>query len=137
MEIRAYQKSLRISPRKMQLVADSVRRLPPQQALTQLRFMGKRGARLLAKVFKQAISNATNNLGLSPATLTIKHIHVEEGPTMKRWQPVSRGRGHEILKRSTHIKLILESKEPRGNKLNRKVEKANIKENKEPAEKKK
>jgi len=109
MEVRAYQKMVRLSPRKLQLVADSVRHLPPQQALTSLRFMNKHGAVFLAKVLKQALSNATNNHNLAAATLKIKHIYIEAGPTLKRWQAVSRGRGHEILKRTSHIKVILES----------------------------
>ena len=109
MQIRAYQKNIRTSPRKLRLVADTVRDLPPRQALTQLQFMKKRAAGVLAKVLQQALSNAVNNQGLSDSALQIKLLQIEEGPTLKRWRAISRGRGRRILKRMSHIKIILES----------------------------
>lgn len=108
MEIRAYQKFVRTSPRKLGLVADSVRSLPPKEALVQLEFIKKRAAGVLYKVLKQAISNAVNNQGLAADNLKIKHLQIEAGPTLKRWRAVSRGRGHRILKRMSHIKIVLE-----------------------------
>lgn len=113
MEVRAYQKYIRVSPRKLRLVADAVRNMPPNQALTNLKFMNKRAAVPLAKIFKQAISNAQNNLNLKEADLKTKELLVEEGPTLKRWRAVSRGRAHQIMKRTSHLKLILEYHEPK------------------------
>jgi len=108
MEIRAYQKHIRTSPRKLRLVADVVKTLPPDKALTQLQFMNKRAAGVLAKVLKQAISNAVTNSGLPKAGLQIRYIQIETGPVMKRWRAVSRGRARRILKRTSHIKILLE-----------------------------
>lgn len=111
MEVKAYQKNIRTSPRKLRLVADTVRRLPPQEAILKLRFMHKRAAGDLRKVLRQAVSNAVNNHNLSEKVLRIKHLIVEEGPRLKRWRAVSRGRAHRILKKMSHVKVILEAKE--------------------------
>jgi len=121
MEIIAYQKFVRTSPRKLRLVADAVRNLPPTQALTQLKFINKRAAVPLAKVFKQAVSNAVNNSNLKETDLKIKHLQIEEGPTLKRWRAVSRGRAHRILKRMSHIKIVLEAKEEAKKKISKKT----------------
>lgn len=131
MEIRAYQKYIRTSPRKLRLVADAVRDLTPRQALDNLKFMKKRAAEDLRKVLKQAVSNAVNNHNLAESALKIKHLDIEEGPRLKRWRAVSRGRGHRILKRMSHVKIILEGeKEGESNKKAVKVAKA-VKERKE------
>ena len=111
MEVQAYQKYVRTSPRKLRLVADVVRSLPPQTALVQLKFINKRAAVHLYKALKQAVSNAVNNQGLAVENLKIKQMEIEAGPTLKRWQAVSRGRAHRILKRMSHIKVVLESRE--------------------------
>jgi large subunit ribosomal protein L22 len=107
--IRAEQKNIRISAQKMRLVADAVRKLDPVQAVLQLKFLKKRAALALAKVIKQAIANGTNNLQLGESGLKFHRLEIGEGPTYKRWQPVSRGRAHPILKRTSHIKVVLES----------------------------
>jgi large subunit ribosomal protein L22 len=107
--IRAEQKNIRISAQKMRLVADAVRKLDPIQAVLQLKFLKKRAALALAKVIKQAIANGTNNLQLGESGLKFHRLEIGEGPTYKRWQPVSRGRAHPILKRTSHIKVVLES----------------------------
>jgi large subunit ribosomal protein L22 len=109
MEVRAYQKNVRISPRKLRLVADAVRSLKPEAALVQLKFMNKHAAGQLHKVLHQAVNNAVNNRGLKVQDLTLKSLEIEAGPTLKRWRAVSRGRAHRILKRMSHIKIILES----------------------------
>ncbi|NMC35623.1 50S ribosomal protein L22 [Candidatus Beckwithbacteria bacterium] len=111
MEIVAYQKSIRMTPRKLRLVADSVRSLHPSDALVQLQFIHKRAAKTLYKVLKQAISNAVNNHKLSEQDLVIKHILIENGPTYKRFRAGARGRARSILKRTSHIKFVLEAKE--------------------------
>jgi len=121
MEIIAYQKFIRTSPRKLRLVADAVRNLHPTQALIKLKFINKRAAEPLAKVFKQAVSNAVNNSNLKEVDLKIKHLQIEEGPTLKRWRAVSRGRAHRILKRMSHIKIVLEAKEEAKKKISTKT----------------
>lgn len=109
MQIIAYQKYEKTTPRKLKLVADVVRDLHPSQALLQLNFMHKLAAKPLAKVLNQAIKNAVNNSGLNEKDLKIKHILIEEAPIYKRWRAASRGRARSIQKRTSHIKVILEN----------------------------
>lgn len=111
MLITAEQKFSRQTPTRLRLAAAAVKKLPPQVAIDQLAFMGKKAGGTLLSVMKQAVANATNNLGLSADALVIKEIIVGEGPRYKRFQPVSRGRAHSILKRTSHIRVVLESQE--------------------------
>lgn len=111
MEVVAKSRNIRVSPRKLRLVADAIRHLPPQAALVVLEKMGKRAALPLAKTINQALANATNNFNLKKEDLGIKKLEIQEGPTYKRWRAVSRGRAHEIKKRTSHIFLVLEGKE--------------------------
>ena|SRR3989344_26264 len=110
MEIIAISRSVRISPRKVRLVADSIRNLPLEKALNVLNMTQKRGASVLNTVFKSAIANALNNAKKSKESLTIKGIEVWDGPAIKRAHPSTRGRQHPYKKRSSHIKIILETK---------------------------
>jgi large subunit ribosomal protein L22 len=110
--VTAYQKFIRQSPRKMRLVADLIRGMSINHALDQLAVSGKRAATSIKKVVLQAQANAVNNANLDKNSLTIERILIEEGPTFKRWNPVSRGRAHPILKRTSHIKVIVTGKEP-------------------------
>lgn len=112
MLIKAEQKFVRISPRKVRLVANAIRGLSVAETKDQLKVLNKRAALPLRKTLHQAIANAVNNKQQLEENLTIKEIQIGEGPTFKRWQPVSRGRAHPILKRVSHIKIILESKAP-------------------------
>lgn len=111
MQIVAYQKLIRTTPRKLRLVADSVRDMHPTKALVELEFMPKRAAASLRKVMRQAVSNAVNNSKLEEKDLTIKHILIEEGPRYRRFRAAARGRARMILKRTSHIKVILEDKQ--------------------------
>jgi len=108
--MKAIQKYIRTSPRKLRLVADSVRGLPADRALEYLRFMGKRAALPLAKTIRQATASAKEQLGIDANNLIVKIIDIGEGPTFKRFRAVSRGSAHSIMKRSSHIKVVLESK---------------------------
>lgn len=111
MEVIAYQKFIRTTPKKLRLVADAVRDMHPSKALINLQFMHKDAARVLYKVMKQAVSNALNNSKLNEKELVTRHILVEEGPRYKRFMPISRGRAHTILKRTSHVKIVLSTKE--------------------------
>lgn len=112
MIIKAEQKYVRTSPRKLRLVVDSVRMLQdPQKMILYLEQMSKRANLPLIKVLKQAIANSKNNFGQDEASIRIKEITVNAGPVYKRGQPVSRGRFHPIIKRTSHIRVILEAKE--------------------------
>ncbi len=107
MEVSAYQKLIRITPRKLRLVADSVRLLHPQKALLNLKFTHKGAAGILYKVMKQAVANATDQK-LEEKGLKTKHIMIEEGPRYKRFRAGARGRARMIQKRTSHIKVVLE-----------------------------
>jgi len=109
MLIKAEQKYIRTSPRKIRLIAKAIKALPVMEALDSLKFLNKRAALPLAKTIKQAVANGVNNKKINQKDLKFASIEVLEGPTYKRWRPVSRGRAHTIFKRTSHIKVILEA----------------------------
>ena len=104
METVAVAKYIRMSPQKIRLVADLIRGKRVEEALNILSFTPKASAPLISKVLKSAIANA----GVDVDTLMVKHITVDEGPTMKRYRARAMGRGTTILKRSSHIKIVVE-----------------------------
>lgn len=106
--MKATQKYIHSSPRKVRLVADAVRGLRADQALDYLRFLGKRAALPVEKVIRAAVASAKLTKGLEAKNLSVKIIDVGEGPTFKRWRAVSRGSAHSIMKRSSHINVVLE-----------------------------
>lgn len=108
MEIKAKLNYLRIAPRKVRLVADLIRGMDVKEAETQLKFMPKRSAAPLLKLLNSAMTNAKNNFNIEKDGLYIKELRINEGPPLKRWRPVSRGRAFPIMKRTSHIDLVLE-----------------------------
>jgi large subunit ribosomal protein L22 len=106
MEYQASAKYLRISTRKMRLVADAIRHLPPTRALSALSLLPKRGGLVLRDVIGSAIANAKQK-NAKEETLRTARITVSEGPRMKRWQAASRGMAHPYKKRMTHITVVL------------------------------
>ena len=108
MEVKAEQKFLRISSRKVRTLANKIKSLTPALALTNLKFIQKTGSAELFKVVRQAIANA-NTKKIKEENLKFKNIQVGSGTTLKRWRATSRGRGAKILKRTCHIKVILET----------------------------
>ncbi len=108
MESKALARHIRISPQKARLVADLVRGKDVESALNTLRFMPKKGARILRKVIESAVSNASQNESIDVDTLYIKTIHVDGGPMLKRIRPRAMGRAAKILKRSSHITVVLD-----------------------------
>jgi large subunit ribosomal protein L22 len=111
MEVTAYAKNIRTSPQKVRLVTDQIKKFHPQEAIKILEFISKKSAMPVKKVILSAIANAKNNHGLSEETLVFKEILVEKGRVAKRSRAVARGRQHSILKRTSHIKIILEGQE--------------------------
>ncbi len=103
-----------MSPRKLRLVADMAKRLKPKDAISILPRVEKRAAEPLWKVIKSAVANASAK-GANPDSLVFKEIQISEGPRLKRWQAVSRGQAHAITKRTSHIRVIVETKEPNKN----------------------
>lgn len=101
---------IKTSPRKVRIVVDAVRNLPLQEALDSLSVIDKRGAHHLEKALKSAISNAVNNSKLDKRNLMIKAIDINEGTSLKRFHPSTRGRVHPYKKRSSSIRIVLEEK---------------------------
>ena len=106
-ETKAILRSARISAQKARLVADVVRGLPVARASELLQFTNKKSAHLIRKVLLSAVANAENNLGTDVDELKISRIFVDEGPTMKRMYARAKGRGSRILKRTSHITVVV------------------------------
>ncbi len=111
MEVRATAKHIGISPRKVRLVLDNLRGRKVDEALAILKFMPTPSARTVAKVVKSAAANAENNFQMSPPELRIVGIFANEGRTLKRFRSRSRGRVSPILKRSSHITVVVKEEE--------------------------
>lgn len=101
--VKASVKMQRISARKARLVADLVRYKTVANALVILQTTNKKASQIILKLLNSAIANATNNAGLDATKLYVSKILVNEGPTLKRFQPHSRGRAYPILKRTSHF----------------------------------
>ncbi len=110
MEVAAKLRFARISPQKCRLVADQVRGLPVDKALSILAFSPKKGAAIVKKVLESAIANAEHNEGADVDELCVKTIFVDQGPTMKRIMPRAKGRANRILKRTSHITVAVGEK---------------------------
>lgn len=106
-EVKASAKYVPVSPQKARLVVDLVRDKDVDEALSILQFTPKRAAGQVAKVVKSAIANAEENFGLSREDLYIHEIYVDDGPTLKRGRAGARGRYKPILKRTSHITVVL------------------------------
>jgi len=107
MEVRAKLSNLRTAPRKVRLVADLVRGKKMVEAQNILSFTVNKTARNILKLINSAEASATHDFHLDKANLFVSKIMVDEGPKLKRWHPMSRGRAFTILKRSSHIVVIL------------------------------
>ena len=103
MNVNAILRGVRLSPQKGRLVADQVRGLKVDKALSLLSFSPKKGAKIIKKVLESAIANAEHNLGLDVDELKVSVIHVEKGPIMKRFMARAKGRGNRIVKPTCHI----------------------------------
>jgi large subunit ribosomal protein L22 len=110
MEVKAQAKYIRISPRKMRLVADAIRGMDAVLALDYLKFINKSAVGPITKMLNSVLANAENNFKLKREGLYIKKITVDGGPTLKRWMPRAFGRATPIRKRSAHLLMILEEK---------------------------
>ena len=111
MEVKAVAKDTGISPRKVRPLVDMVRGKKVNEALTILRFAPTPTVRIVAKVVKSAAANAENNFQMSPSDLKIVSIFADEARTLKRFRPRARGRVSPILKRSSHITVIVDEVE--------------------------
>src|SRR5436189_5373555 len=107
MEVRSIYKYARISPFKVREVTREIQGLPVSAALDVLAFTPKKAAFLIGKTLKSAIANAENYANLKPDGLVVKEAIVCEGPTLKRIMPRARGSARRILKRTSHIRIVL------------------------------
>jgi large subunit ribosomal protein L22 len=110
MEVVAKAKYVRRTPRKARLVADAVTGMKVADALAYLEFSPKHAAQDVAKAIKSAAANAEHNFNLSRDELVLKQVLVDEGPTMKRIRPVSRGMAHQYFRRTCHITAVVEDR---------------------------
>ncbi|EOD00995.1 50S ribosomal protein L22 [Caldisalinibacter kiritimatiensis] len=111
MEARAIAKYVRISPRKVKPVADLVRGKQVDEALAILKFTPRKGARVLEKVVKSAVANAENNFDMDRDNLYISEVYANQGPTLKRWRPRAQGRAYQILKRTSHVGVVVKERD--------------------------
>ena len=110
MEAKATAKYVRMSPTKIAPVADMVRGKNLEEALTTLKFTTGKASEFIEKVVQSAAANAENNFDMDPSKLYVAEIIVNQGPTMKRWRAGAQGRAGKILKRSSHITVVVKEK---------------------------
>ncbi len=106
-EVKASAKYIPVSPQKVRMVLDTVRGRSVDEALSILDYTPKRAARHVAKVIKSAVANAEENFGLDREDLYIAQIYADDGPTLKRGRAGARGRYKPILKRTSHVTVVL------------------------------
>lgn len=109
MEIKATIKYLRMSPRKVRLVADVIRNAEAHKAQTFLMYSSKRAGEPILKLLNSALANAKKNFSMEK-NLFIKKIFVDQGPTYKRFRPAPKGTAHLIKKKTSHVTIILDQK---------------------------
>lgn len=110
MEARAKRKYIRSSPRKMRIVANVVRGKSVQEALSTLHFLPQKAARTIERTVQDAYANLVDqnqDERIDDGQLVVKSIQVDQAPVIKRFRPVSRGRAHPILKRSSHLVVVV------------------------------
>ena len=110
MEAKAVAKNIRIAPRKVRVVIDLIRGKNVGEAFAILKYNPKVGTEVVEKVLKSAVANAENNLDLNVDNLYVSAVYVDQGPTMKRIHPRSRGQAFKILKRSSHVTVVVQER---------------------------
>jgi large subunit ribosomal protein L22 len=107
MEVRAVTKYARISPSKVRFLVDAIKGQPVEAALNALKFMPMKAAGIVEKTLRSAVANADQNSEIDVDNLVVSNILADQGPTLKRFRARARGRGARILKRTSHITVIL------------------------------
>ena len=120
-EVKAFARYIHVSPRKLRLVADLVRTNSVDTALEQLRFSSKNAALPLTKVINSAVANAVHNFNLNRDNLYIKSLTIDGGPVYKTYAPRAQGRAFVERKRTSHINLILGSRDRAKSKIKRSI----------------
>ncbi|HOR23425.1 50S ribosomal protein L22 [Candidatus Saccharibacteria bacterium] len=129
MTVRAIAKSVKISPRKVGVVANLVRGRTVEDALVILNHTPRRGATAVAKTINSAKANAEHNHNYKPNTLKLVEISVSPGPRLKRYKPAARGRAMPFIKRTSHIRVVVdgEKREVKKPSVKKRVEKKETK----------
>src|SRR3990167_9589988 len=105
-EVKAFARYIHVSPRKLRLVADLVRKMHVSDALEQLRFSSKNAALPLTKAINSAVANAVHNFNMNKENLFVKSITIDQGPVFKRYAPRAQGRAFVERKRTSHTNVI-------------------------------
>jgi large subunit ribosomal protein L22 len=113
MEARAQARYVRVSPSKARRVIDEIRGMKADEAVAVLGLAPMAAAEPVRKLIQSAVANAENNEGLARDTLWVSHAYVDEGPTLKRFRPRAQGRAYRIRKRTSHITVVVESRQAR------------------------
>lgn len=111
MQVRAVAKNTGISPKKIRPIINMVRGKMVDEAVSLLEFTISPSAKMVAKVIKSASANAENNFQMDPASLRVVRITADDAPMLKRFQPRARGQADRILKRSSHISVVVSDEE--------------------------
>ncbi|MCC7368169.1 MAG: 50S ribosomal protein L22 [Chloroflexi bacterium] len=110
-EVRAVARNIRMSPQKVRRVLDTVRGKRVGEALSILRFLPHKATEPVGKLIQSASANAENNFNLDPDELVVLRIYADEARTLKRYRPRARGRANQILKRSSHVTVVVSERE--------------------------
>ena len=102
---------VRTTPMKARRAVDLIRGMKADEALTLLKFAPQAASEPVGKVLASAVANAQNNKQLNPANLWVSQAYVDEGPTLKRFRPRAQGRAYRVRKRTSHITVVVESRE--------------------------
>ena len=107
MEVKAVARYVRISPQKVRMLADAIKGKPVEAALSMLKFMPQKSAGIVEKVLRSAVANADQQPDIDIDSLIVGNLLVDCGPMFKRFRARARGRGTRILKRSSHVTVVL------------------------------
>lgn len=107
MEVKAVARYVRISPQKVRKILGAVKGKPVEAGLNSLKFMPQKAAAIVEKTLRSAVANADHNNELDVDSLFIKNITVDQGPSLKRFRARARGRGSRILKKTSHITVVV------------------------------
>lgn len=110
MEIKAVARYVRISSQKVRKIIDVIKGKPVEVGLDMLKFMPHKASAIVEKIIRSAVANADQNHEIDVDSLVIRNVIADQGPTLKRFKARARGRGTRILKRSSHITVVLAEK---------------------------
>lgn len=120
-EVKAFARYIHVSPQKLRLLADMIRKSPVDQALQQLKFSSKSATKPLVKAINSAVANAVHNFDMNKDNLFIKSLTIDMGPVFKRYAPRAQGRAFVVRKRTSHINVVLEERQAQARKQKRSI----------------